>query len=34
MQLYKWYIAENIKTILVNSSGYTKKKWKSLKKLI
>ena len=34
IQLYKWHIAENIKTILVNSSSYTKKKWKPLKELI
>jgi hypothetical protein len=34
MQLYKWYIAENIKTILVNSGSYTKEKWKPLKELI
>ena len=34
IQLYKWHIAENIKTILVNSSGYTKKKRKPLKELI
>jgi hypothetical protein len=33
MQLCKWYIAENIKTMLVNSS-YNKEKQKPLKKLI
>ena len=33
MQLYKWYITENIKAILVNSS-YNKEKRKPLKKLI
>ena len=26
MQLYKWHIVKNIKTILVNSSKYLKKK--------
>ena len=34
MQLYKWHVAKNIKTILVNSSYYTKEKRKPLKKLI
>ena len=34
MQLYEWYIAKNIKTILVNSGGYNKEKRKPLKKLI
>ena len=33
IQLYKWYIAENIKAILVNSS-YNKEKQKPLKELI
>ena len=34
MQLYKWHVAENIKTILVNSGGYTKEKRKPLEELI
>ena len=34
IQLYKQYIAKNIKAILVNSSGYNKEKQKPLKKLI
>ena len=34
MQLYKQYITKNIKTILVNSDGYTKEKQKPLKELI
>ena len=34
MQLYKWHIVKNIKTILVNSSKYLKKKQKKLKDLI
>ena len=34
MQLYKWYIVENIKTILVNSGKYLKEKQKILKNLI
>ncbi len=34
MQLYKWHMAENIKTILVNSGGYTKEKRKPLEELI
>ena len=34
MQLYKQYITKNIKTMLVNSSSYTKKKRKPLKELI
>ena len=34
MQLYKQYVAENIKTILVNSGKYLKEKWKTLKDLI
>ena len=34
MQLYKWHVAKNIKTILVNSSGYAKEKRKPLEELI
>ena len=34
MQLYKWHVAKNIKTILVNSGGYTKEKRKPLEELI
>ena len=34
MQLYKQYIIKNIKTILVNSGKYLKKKQKTLKDLI
>ena len=34
IQLYKQYIAGNIKTILVNSGSYIKKKRKPLEKLI
>ena len=34
MQLYKWYVIENIKTILVNNGKYLKEKWKILKDLI
>ena len=34
MQLYKQYVAKNIKTILVNSGGYIKEKRKPLKELI
>ena len=34
MQLYKWHVVENIKTILVNSGKYLKEKWKTLKDLI
>jgi len=34
MQLYKWYVAKNIKTILVNSGDYTKEKRKPLEELI
>ena len=34
MQLYKWYIIKNIKTILVNSGKYLKEKQKILKDLI
>ena len=33
IQLYKWYVAKNIKAILVNSS-YNKEKRKLLKKLM
>ena len=33
IQLYKWYVAENIKALLVNSS-YNKEKRKPLKELI
>ena len=34
MQLYKQHITKNIKTILVNSGGYTKEKRKPLEELI
>ena len=34
IQLYKQYVAKNIKTILVNSSAYTKEKRKPLEELI
>ncbi len=34
IQLYRQYITENIKIILVNSSSYTKEKQKPLKELI
>ena len=34
MQLYKWHVVKNIKTILVNSGKYLKEKWKTLKDLI
>ena len=34
MQLYKWYIIKNIKTMLVNSNKYLKEKQKTLKNLI
>ena len=34
IQLYKWHIAKNIKTILVNSGSYTKEKRKPLEELI
>jgi hypothetical protein len=34
MQLCKWHVAKNIKTILVNSSDYTKEKRKPLEELI
>jgi len=34
MQLYKWHVAKNIKTILVNRGCYTKEKRKPLKELI
>ena len=34
MQLYKWHIIENIKTMLVNSGKYLKEKWKTLEDLI
>ena len=34
MQLCKWHVAENIKTMLVNSSGYTKEKRKPLEELM
>ena len=34
MQLYKWHIIKNIKTILVNSGKYLKEKQKILKDLI
>ena len=34
MQLYKQYVAKNIKTILVNSGGYTKEKRKPLEELM
>ena len=34
IQLCKWYVAKNIKTILVNSGGYTKEKRKPLEELI
>ena len=34
MQLCKWHVAKNIKTILVNSSSYTKERRKPLKELI
>ena len=34
MQLYKWHVVKNIKTILVNSSKYLKEKQKTLEDLI
>ena len=34
MQFCEWHIAENIKTMLVNSGGYTKEKWKPLEELM
>ena len=34
MQLCKWHIIKNIKTILVNSGKYLKEKQKTLKDLI
>ena len=34
IQLYKWHIVENIKTIVVNSGKYLKEKRKILKDLI
>ena len=34
IQLYKWHVVKNIKTILVNSGKYLKEKWKTLKDLI
>ena len=34
MQLYKWHVIKNIKTILVNSSKYLKEKRKILEVLI
>ena len=34
IQLYKWHVVENIKTILVNSSKYLKEKRKTLEDLI
>jgi len=34
MQLYKWHVVKNIKTILVNSGKYLKEKQKILDKLI
>ena len=34
IQLYKWYVIKNIKTILVNSGKYLKEKQKTLEDLI
>ena len=34
MQLYKWHVVKNIKTILVNSGKYLKEKRKTLDNLI
>ena len=34
IQLYKWHVIKNIKTILVNSSKYLKEKRKTLEDLI